>query len=94
MLAAQPISRTSRFAIHALADAPRVTLVDGIVIGLIGLTVLALAAPSLALAVLVAAGVIGALALAVRVATSTIVLDEADQIAIALATKANYSFNR
>lgn len=96
MFAILPISRTTRIAVQtpAIPDAPRITLVDSIVIGLIGLTVLALAAPSLALAVLVAAGVIGALVLAVRVATATPVPDEADRIAMALAMKANHSFNR
>jgi uncharacterized membrane protein YdcZ (DUF606 family) len=96
MLATRPISRTHRFAIRrpAVADAPTVDVVDGIVVGLIALTVLALVAPSLALAVLVAAGVVGSLVLAFRVGTASPVVDEADRIAVALAMKANYSFNR
>lgn len=96
MLAALPVSRPNRPAIHApsIPDALGINVVDAIVVGLIGLTVLALAAPSIALAVLVVAGIVGAGVLAVRVATSTPALDEVDGIALALAMKANYSFNR
>ena len=62
MLAALPISRPNRPAIHApsIPDALGINVVDAIVVGLIGLTVLALAAPSIALAVLVVAGIVGA----------------------------------
>lgn len=96
MLAAQPISRTTRptFRAPAIPDVPRITLVDAIVLGAIGLTILALAAPTTALAVLVVGGLLGAVILVSGMLLASATVEDARHAGMTRAMGTNYSFTR